>query len=118
MVKVWQSEVVEHNLNPKWHEAKIPMSTLCSGDLDKEIKIELWDLSADGSSLAMGSASTTVKAMLSNPELLIDIIKEHKVGIGSYKNSGSLKISGACIEENYQFGDVSVLLDLYYSYVK
>jgi hypothetical protein len=53
-MKVWQNEKISNNLNPIWPLARISLSTLCNGDLDRPLKIEIWDHERSGKHHFMG----------------------------------------------------------------
>ncbi len=44
----YQSPTITNNLNPVWPRARISMVTLCNGDMDRPIKIEVWDEDSRG----------------------------------------------------------------------
>lgn len=52
--QVWKNEKVDSNLNPSWAPARIPMTTLCNGDIDRPLKIEIWDFEKSGRHNFMG----------------------------------------------------------------
>jgi copine 1/2/3 len=60
---VYRSKPIKNSLNPEWEAAVIDLSTLCGGDLDLPIKLEVYDYESSGKHKAMGSAEMTVKAM-------------------------------------------------------
>ena len=44
----YQSPTIANNLNPVWDKVRISMVSLCNGDLDRPIKIEIWDEDSGG----------------------------------------------------------------------
>uniref|UniRef100_A0A8C6TBL1 Copine III n=1 Tax=Neogobius melanostomus TaxID=47308 RepID=A0A8C6TBL1_9GOBI len=60
----WQlahrTEVVKNNLNPTWKAFRIPLQSLCGGDMDKPIKVECYDYDNDGSHDLIGMFETTM----------------------------------------------------------
>uniref|UniRef100_A0AAQ5ZSJ0 C2 domain-containing protein n=1 Tax=Amphiprion ocellaris TaxID=80972 RepID=A0AAQ5ZSJ0_AMPOC len=60
----WQlahrTEVVKNNLNPTWRPFRIPLQSLCGGDMDKPIKVECYDYDSDGSHDLIGIFETTL----------------------------------------------------------
>ena len=42
-VKVYQSNVVRSDLHPVWKDATLDLEAVCNGDLDRAMKIILWD---------------------------------------------------------------------------
>uniref|UniRef100_A0A3P8VYB0 Copine III n=1 Tax=Cynoglossus semilaevis TaxID=244447 RepID=A0A3P8VYB0_CYNSE len=63
----WQlahrTEVVKNNLNPTWRPFRIPLQSLCGGDMDKPIKVECYDYDNDGSHDLIGTFETTMKRL-------------------------------------------------------
>uniref|UniRef100_A0A8C1G705 Copine III n=1 Tax=Cyprinus carpio TaxID=7962 RepID=A0A8C1G705_CYPCA len=63
----WQlahrTEVVKNNLNPCWKPFKIPLRSLCAGDMDKPIKVECYDYDNDGSHDLIGIFETNMKRL-------------------------------------------------------
>jgi hypothetical protein len=60
---VFRSPSIKNSLNPEWESAVIDLSTLCGGDLDSPIKIEVYDYESSGKHKPMGSAEMSVKGM-------------------------------------------------------
>ena len=42
-VQVFKSTVVMDNLNPTWPPVKLSVQSLCNGDYDRALRIEVWD---------------------------------------------------------------------------
>jgi hypothetical protein len=53
------------NLSPTWSDAVIDLGILCSGDLDKELKISVYDYEKSGRHVPMGEFETSVNGLLS-----------------------------------------------------
>jgi hypothetical protein len=60
---VFRSKHVKNNLNPKWEPATIDVNVLCDGNLDRRIKISIFDHESDGKHAKMGSFETSVKEL-------------------------------------------------------
>jgi hypothetical protein len=45
---VWKNEPVMNNLNPKFPASRIKMMPLCNGDIDRPLRVALWDYESDG----------------------------------------------------------------------
>uniref|UniRef100_A0AAR2LL60 C2 domain-containing protein n=1 Tax=Pygocentrus nattereri TaxID=42514 RepID=A0AAR2LL60_PYGNA len=60
----WQlahrTEVVKNNLNPTWRPFRIPLQSLCGGDMEKPIKVECYDYDNDGSHDLIGIFETNM----------------------------------------------------------
>lgn len=55
---VWKSTKIDNTLNPAWPPVKIPMTTLCNGDLLRPLKIQIFDWEASGKHQTMGEVRT------------------------------------------------------------
>jgi copine 1/2/3 len=83
------------------------MSTLCNGDLDRPLKIDVWDAESNGKHDSMGSVKTSVRAMLTGNGQGMDVIEEDKKAKKrSYVNSGQLFATNVLIEHNPTFTEV------------
>ena len=93
---VYRSEVIMNNLNPTWKSFEIESRTLCNGDLDRVLKIEVLDKDSDGSSDLIGSFRTTLRRLSCGPSTdnVYDCINEKKKAKkgSKYKNSGVIKL--------------------------
>jgi hypothetical protein len=54
---VWKSTKIDNSLNPIWAASKIPMSSLCNGDVHRPIRIEIFDWDSNGKHQSMGQVS-------------------------------------------------------------
>jgi copine 1/2/3 len=103
---VWKNNHIASTLNPRWASAKIPMVTLCNADIDRPLRITIWDWEKSGRHKFMGRVETNVRTLLSNGGP-IDVIEPDKKSKSSYKNSGTFVASNCIIEHNPTFSDVS-----------
>ncbi|XP_062847488.1 copine-3 isoform X2 [Trichomycterus rosablanca] len=109
----WQlahrTEVVKNNLNPCWRPFKIPLQSLCGGDMDKPIKVECYDYDNDGSHDLIGIFETNMKRLqeatrVSPAEFdCINIKKKQKKK--NYKNSGVVSVKLCQVVREYTFLD-------------
>uniref|UniRef100_A0A4W3HY66 Copine-3 n=1 Tax=Callorhinchus milii TaxID=7868 RepID=A0A4W3HY66_CALMI len=60
---VHRTEVINNNLNPSWRPFRIPLRSLCSGDLQKSVKVECYDYDNDGSHDLIGIFETNMDRM-------------------------------------------------------
>uniref|UniRef100_A0A4W6G5F1 Copine-3 n=1 Tax=Lates calcarifer TaxID=8187 RepID=A0A4W6G5F1_LATCA len=96
----WQlahrTEVVKNNLNPSWRPFRIPLQSLCGGDMDKPIKVECYDYDNDGSHDLIGSFETTMtrlqEASRTSPAEFECINSKKKQKKKGYKNSGVVSV--------------------------
>ncbi|KAK7118598.1 hypothetical protein R3I94_022177 [Phoxinus phoxinus] len=109
----WQlahrTEVVKYNLNPCWRPFKIPLRSLCAGDMEKPIKVECYDYDNDGSHDLIGIFETTMKrlqgASRSSPAEFDCINSKKKQKKKNYKNSGVVSVKVCQITREYTFLD-------------
>uniref|UniRef100_A0A672ILH5 Copine-3 n=1 Tax=Salarias fasciatus TaxID=181472 RepID=A0A672ILH5_SALFA len=101
----WQlahrTEVVKNNLNPTWKPFRIPLQSLCGGDLDKSIKC--YDYDNDGSHDLIGCFETTMKRLQDAEFECINSKKKQKKK--GYKNSGVVSVKLCQVVKEYTFLD-------------
>uniref|UniRef100_A0A8D0ABN1 Copine-3 n=2 Tax=Sander lucioperca TaxID=283035 RepID=A0A8D0ABN1_SANLU len=120
----WQlahrTEVVNNNLNPTWKPFRIPLQSLCGGDMDKPIKVECYDYDNDGSHDLIGSFETTMtrfqQASRTSPAEFECINSKKKQKKKGYKNSGvvSVKLCEVAIDFTGSNGDPKSPQSLHY----
>uniref|UniRef100_A0A8B9HXD6 Copine-3 n=1 Tax=Astyanax mexicanus TaxID=7994 RepID=A0A8B9HXD6_ASTMX len=109
----WQlahrTEVVKNNLNPCWRPFKIPLQSLCGGDLEKPIKVECYDYDNDGSHDLIGIFETNMKrlqeASRTSPAEFDCINSKKKQKKKNYKNSGVVSFKLCQVVKEYTFLD-------------
>ncbi|XP_060919921.1 copine-3-like isoform X1 [Labrus mixtus] len=109
----WQlahrTEVVKNNLNPTWRPFRIPLQSLCGGDLDKPIKVECYDYDNDGSHDLIGIFETTMtrlkEASRSSPAEFECVNSKKKQKKKGYKNSGVVSVKHCQVVKEYTFLD-------------
>ncbi|KAK6490320.1 copine-3-like [Huso huso] len=109
----WQlahrTEVIKNNLNPAWKPFKIPMRSLCNGDLEKPIKVECYDYDNDGSHDLIGifetNLSTLQEASRTTPAEFECINMKKKQKKKHYKNSGVVSVKSCQVVKEYTFLD-------------
>ncbi len=102
---VWKSSRIDNSLNPKWAPAKLSMSHLCNADIDRPLKIEIFDYDENSANDTMGSVETSVRAMIMSNGAPLPVIEEAKKGKRGYTNSGTLTCTHCNIEEKPSFTD-------------
>ena len=83
---------------------------MCNGDLDRPLKIEIWDHDSNGKHDSMGSVETNVRTMITNhgvPMNVIDQKDKAKKG-AKYVNSGTLTAKDAMVETHPTFSQVNL----------
>ncbi|GCB63596.1 copine-3-like [Scyliorhinus torazame] len=109
----WQmahrTEVIKNNLNPSWRPFRIPLRSLCSGDLQRPVKVDCYDYDNDGSHDLIGIFETNVTKLLaashSSPAEFECINPKKKQKKKSYKNSGIVSFKLCQIVKEYTFLD-------------
>ncbi|KAM9332390.1 copine-3 isoform 1-T1 [Pholidichthys leucotaenia] len=109
----WQlahrTEVVKDNLNPTWKPFRIPLQSLCGGDMEKPIKVECYDYDSDGSHDLIGIFETTMKrlqdASRTSPAEFECINSKKKQKKKGYKNSGVVSVKLCQVVKEYTFLD-------------
>lgn len=109
----WQlahrTEVVKNNLNPTWKPFRIPLQSLCGGDMDKPIKVECYDYDNDGSHDLIGLFETTMtrlkEASRVSPAEFECVNSKKKQKKKGYKNSGVVSVKLCQVVKEYTFLD-------------
>mmetsp|Transcript_745 Transcript_745/g.1267 ORF Transcript_745/g.1267 Transcript_745/m.1267 type:complete len:502 (-) Transcript_745:945-2450(-) len=101
---VWKSVAKKHTLKPTWSRQTIPLSTLCNGDKECPLLIEVFDKKRNGQHVFMGKVETSVKGLLRVGEVNV-IMEPGRMGQKDYKNSGTLIASDVYLEEKPTFLD-------------
>jgi hypothetical protein len=96
-VRVFTNQPVMNNLSPTWPVLRIPMQKLCNGDLDRPIKVEIFDWDADGSHDSMGEVHTSVNGLLNSRGQPFNVIEQDKKSKKGYVNSGTLSCLNATV---------------------
>ncbi|XP_031728182.1 copine-3-like isoform X2 [Anarrhichthys ocellatus] len=109
----WQlahrTEVVKNNLNPIWRPFRIPLQSLCGGDVEKSIKVECYDYNNSGSHDFIGSFETTLSQIQQASQTYAAefqcINSKKKQKKKGYKNSGVIVVTQCKIVKDYTFLD-------------
>lgn len=98
---VYQSEPIEHNLNPIWAPIDINMGKLCNGDHLLPIKLEVWDNRSSGQHTYIAETTFTIKELeeTKNKELVLRNPKRKK------ENQGIIIIDHISLKYQPQFYD-------------
>uniref|UniRef100_A0A7N6B0F2 Copine-3 n=1 Tax=Anabas testudineus TaxID=64144 RepID=A0A7N6B0F2_ANATE len=101
----WQlahrTEVVKNNLNPIWRPFRIPLRSLCGGNVEIPIKVDCYDHHVSGSHDLIGS----FKATLAEMQAEFECINPKKQNKKDYKNSGVICIKRCQVHKEYTFLD-------------
>lgn len=63
-VSVYRSNVAKSTLNPVWLEVVLDIEEICNGDLDRAMKIIVWDHRKTGKHKAIGEFETSMRGFL------------------------------------------------------
>jgi hypothetical protein len=86
---VYQSNVVRNDLHPVWNDSTLDLEAVCNGDLDRAMKLSIWDHRRSGKHKHMGELETTVNGLLNareldaNGELVTFTVKKHEKAVGT-----------------------------------
>lgn len=103
---VYQSDKIMDNLSPTWQQMTISLQALCNCDIDRPLKVEIFDWDSDGKHDTMGSVTTSVRQLLESRGASMDVIEEDKKKKSKgYVNSGTLQCLNAGIKSHPAFLD-------------
>ncbi|KAF6029550.1 CPNE8 [Bugula neritina] len=101
---VHKSEVIKNTLNPSWREMRIPVSSLCNGDVNRTLKVECYDWDSDGSHDLIGMFTTNVQE-LQQANSSFELKNPKKADKKKYVNSGVVKVEHVRMVKDYGFLD-------------
>ena len=95
---------ISSELNPRFPECRVPLVPLCNGDIDRPLKIEVFDHESSGEHKFMGEVNTTLRLLMQNGATTgFDILEPMKKTKSGYTNSGKLKCIDARLEHHPSF---------------
>merc|ERR1712038_231896 len=92
---VYTSEVIKNNANPKWTGMDKPITELCNGDYDRDLKIEVFDYDSSGENDLIGEFTTNLRSLstATRNQTKYEVINPKKQrNKRNYKNSGTLSV--------------------------
>mmetsp|Transcript_34942 Transcript_34942/g.45060 ORF Transcript_34942/g.45060 Transcript_34942/m.45060 type:complete len:693 (+) Transcript_34942:37-2115(+) len=93
-VPVYRSIYIKNTLNPVWPTARrISIQTICNGDYDRPLRIEVYDIDNDGSHDDMGRTETNVRELLRLGTMPVS--KQQGLPVIETKKNGKTKHSGS-----------------------
>jgi len=97
----------DNDLNPKFMGLTIPLVSLCNGDIDRPVKLEVWDHEDSGKHQFMGQIETSVRGILSSNGQAMNVIEpdKKKKDPKGYVNSGTFAFQNVQIESRPAFTD-------------
>ncbi|KAL2082039.1 hypothetical protein ACEWY4_021857 [Coilia grayii] len=105
----YRTEAVKRNLNPCWRPFRVPMQSLCGGDMEKPIKVDCYSYKTNGSHDLIGIFETTLtnltEASRTTPAEFECVNMKKKNKNNKYKNSGIVSVKLCEIVKEYTFLD-------------
>lgn len=75
---VYRSNTVRGDLSPLWTEANLDYEAVCNSDIDRAMKVVVWDHRRSGKHKIMGECETTIRGFLEAGDLGLELIKDQK----------------------------------------
>jgi hypothetical protein len=98
-VHVHKTDKIMNDLSPTWPLLQISMQRLCNGDLDRPLRIEIFDWDSDGSHDSMGCVMASVRELMASGGHPMNVIEEKKKSKRGYVNSGTLSALHASVKK-------------------
>jgi len=89
-VKVYQSNVVRSDLSPIWNEATLDLEAICNGDVDRAMKVIVWDHKRSGKHKKLGELETSIQGLVNASR---SVGSEETISFPVHREN---KISGRC----------------------
>eukprot|EP00055_Hartaetosiga_balthica_P000750 m.137376 g.137376 ORF g.137376 m.137376 type:complete len:522 (-) comp11630_c0_seq1:134-1699(-) len=104
---VFKSEVVMKTLNPIWKPFQLPLAAVCNGDMDRPLKLTVYDWDRNSAPDLIGEAETTLSFLINNIGETLELINQKKIKKGKkgYKNSGTMRIDSCVLDVKPSFID-------------
>ncbi|KAL7640170.1 UNVERIFIED_CONTAM: hypothetical protein RMT77_009584 [Armadillidium vulgare] len=104
---VHRTEQARKTSTPVWKEFSVPLRSFCSGDYDRNLKVNAKDFVSSGNHKLFGTFHTTVRKLSEGGENTYHVINEEKQKRkgSSYKYSGIVSVNKAHIRQIYTFLD-------------
>uniref|UniRef100_A0A670Z3Z0 Copine family member 9 n=1 Tax=Pseudonaja textilis TaxID=8673 RepID=A0A670Z3Z0_PSETE len=103
-----KTEVVKNNLNPVWQPFSIPVRSLCNGDYDRTVKIDVYDWDRDGSHDFIGEFATSYRELsrAQNQFTVYEVSNPRKkCKKKKYTNSGTVTLLSFTVQSEFTFVD-------------
>ncbi|XP_054163234.1 copine-8-like [Oppia nitens] len=103
---VMKSEPIMSSQNPVWLPITMRVRTLCNGDYDRTIKVDVFDHRSSGTHKLIGSCHTSLRNLVEgNNNNKYPLINTKKQKTKNYTNSGILELSSIAVTEEITFLD-------------
>ena len=93
---VYRSNTVKGDLSPLWTEANLDYEAVCNSDIDRAMKVIVWDHRRSGKHKQMGECETTIRGFLEAGDLGLELMKDNKI-VGSIQVLDAV-LSGAVVD--------------------
>ncbi|XP_037082721.1 copine-8-like, partial [Pollicipes pollicipes] len=104
----WRTDVKKRTLNPEWGTVVVPVSSLCNGDHERNIRAVCWDWNRSGTPSLIGETHFSLRQLRTTGSgCTLDLIhpaKQKKKG-SRYTHSGRLVVRLERLEHVYSFLD-------------
>ncbi|XP_023339051.1 copine-8 [Eurytemora carolleeae] len=93
-ILVHRTEVIKKTLNPNWKSFQLKVGTLCNGDYERDLKVDIYDWESSGTHQYMGTFHTNLRKLSEGPgsSNIYDVVS--KKG----KKDGTVEVQEARIE--------------------
>jgi hypothetical protein len=99
---VLRSPVVMNNLNPQWPVVQVGLQQLCNADMERPLKIDIYDWINNSKHTHMGECTTSARAIMGKPTLPVTAIGR---GHAHRKPGGTLEFVQVSLTKRYSFLD-------------
>merc|ERR1712226_52483 len=95
-ILVHRTEVIKKTLEPQWKQLQLKVRSLCNGDDDRDLRMDVYDWNRSGDHEIIGSFHTSMRKLRQGPSAdnVYDVINEKKKKNkgNRYKNSGTVTL--------------------------
>ena len=108
-ISVYRSNVCRSDLSPLWQEANLDLEAVCNGDLDRAIKLIVWDHRKTGKHKQIGEFETNMRGFIESrrdketSELGFTLMKHDQ-------NVGTIQVLDSTLTENHRSNNNGALL--------
>jgi hypothetical protein len=99
---VHRTEAIKVTLEPQWKQFHLSVRSLCNGDYDRDLRLDVWDWNKSGDHELIGSCHTTFRKLRQGPgaDNVYDLINEKKAKKkgSKYKNSGKFVLNSCQVQ--------------------
>lgn len=100
MVRVFESDVIKKTRKPQWKTYRMPVVTICNGDYDRKLRVDIFDWESDGKHNYIGSFTTTLEELTKTNQFNVNNASKKKK-----KSSGTMFVEHCDIVDRSSFLD-------------